>query len=266
MTLTPNRRLALRLDPALILDAIGYDPVPGGGPATADDWQRQILRSKSRRMLVNCARQSGKSTACAGLAMDTALHDAPALILIVSSGLRASGEMFRKVTGAYERLGRPVPIVEDNSITLALANGSRIVSLPNNADSIRSFSAPKLVIADEASRIDDPVFAAISPMLAISNGRLVELSTPRGKRGHYYRMWSSGDDAWERIALRADQNPRIDPEFLAQEKKDMIPWEYRQEYENSFEDTVDQLIAGEVITQAFCSPEQAFFTDSELYL
>src|SRR4051794_29948593 len=131
--MTPIKRLAMALDPATILDVIGYDPVPGGGPATADDWQRRILRSTSRRMLVNCHRQAGKSTAVGGLAVHTALYDAPALILIVSSGLRASGEMFRKITAAYDRLGSPVPTVEDSSITLALANGSRIVSLPNNA-------------------------------------------------------------------------------------------------------------------------------------
>ncbi len=265
LTMTPNRRLALRLDPALYLDLIGYDPVPGGGPATADDWQRRILRSTSRRMLVNCARQSGKSTACAGLAMATALDDAPALILIVSSGLRAAGEMFAKVNAAYVALGKPVPTVADNAVTLSLANGSRVVSLPNQPDSIRSYSGPKLIIADESSRIDDRVFAAISPMLAISNGRLIELSTPRGKQGHFWRMYTSGDPAWERIELKAVDNPRISAEFLAQEKRDMLAWEYRQEYECEFMDTEDQLISGEDIEASFCSGETPFFSNEELY-
>jgi hypothetical protein len=264
--MSPNRRLACALDPATILDVIGYDPIPGGGPARADEWQRQILRSTSRRMLVNCHRQAGKSTAVSGLAVHTALYDAPALILIVSSGLRASGEMFGKITAAYERLGRPVPTVEDNAVTLALANGSRVVSLPNNPNSIRSYSAPKLIIADEASRIDEPVFAAIRPMLAVSQGRLILLSTPHGKRGEFYRMWSSGDPAWERIQLKGEDNPRISWDYLDQERRDMIAWEFKQEWECEFMDTVDQLISGEVITQAFNSPEQAFFSDEELYL
>jgi hypothetical protein len=263
--MTPNRRLAMALDPATILDVIGYDEVPGGGPASADEWQKTILRSTARRMLVNCHRQAGKSTACAGLAMHTALYDAPALILIVSSGLRASGEMFGKVNTAYERLGRPVPTVEDNSITLALANGSRVVALPNNPNTIRSYSAPKLVIADEASRIDEPVFAAIRPMLAVSQGRLILLSTPHGRRGEFYRMWSSGDPAWERIELRGEDNPRISRDYLDQERRDMIAWEFRQEWECSFEDMSDQLISGEVITQAFSSTEAPFFSPEDLY-
>jgi hypothetical protein len=263
--MTPNRRLAMALDPATILDVIGYDEVPGGGPATADEWQKTILRSTARRMLVNCHRQAGKSTAVSGLAVHTALYDAPALILIVSSGLRASGEMFRKITAAYERLGRPVATLEDNSITLALANGSRIVSLPNNADSIRSYSAPKLVIADEASRIDEPVFAAIRPMLGVSQGRIILMSTPHGRRGEFYRMWASGDPAWSRIELKGEDNPRISREYLEQEKRDMIPWEFRQEWCCAFEDTQDQIISGEVITQAFSSTEAPFFSDEDLY-
>jgi len=248
----------IRLDPSLILDEMRY--------GTPDDWQRRILRSTSRRMLVNNHRQAGKSTATSGLAVHTALYDAPALILIVSSGLRASGEMFAKVNEAYEALGKPVPTVEDNSITLALENGSRVVSLPNNPDTIRSYSAPKLVIADEASRIGDGVFAAIRPMLAVSLGRLILLSTPHGRRGEFYRMWSSGDPAWERIELKGEDNPRIDPDYLEQERRDMIAWEFRQEWECSFEDTQDQVISGETITQAFSSTEQPFFSDEELHL
>ena len=35
----------------------------------------------------------------------------------------------------------------------------------------------------------------------------------------------------EQTALRGDQNPRITPEMLAQERRDMIDWEYKQEWE-----------------------------------
>jgi hypothetical protein len=248
----------LRDDPvALMRAATGFEP---------DDWQAQLLRSPAERMLVNCHRQAGKSTATAALGIHTALYAAPALILIVSSGLRAAGEMFGKIDEVYRALGKPVPSVEANSVTLALANGSRVVSLPNNADTIRSYSAPKLVIADEASRIGDAVFTAVTPMLAVSRGRLVELSTPRGKRGHFYRMWTDGGENWERILLLGRDNPRISPDVLARDRRDMLAWEYRQEYEGSFEDNEDQLISGDVIESAFRSSEApGFFTADELY-
>ncbi len=263
-TLTLNRNLAMVLDPSLILERIGLGTP--ADPGTPDDWQRTILRSMSRRMLVNCHRQAGKSSSVAGLALHTAIYDPASLVVIVSAGQRQSNELFRKVVAAYEALGKPIAAEEDNAVTLSLANGSRVVSLPNNAGTIRGYSAPRLVLVDEASRVDEPVFAAIRPMLAVSLGRLILLSTPHGRRGEFYRMWSSGDPAWERVELKGEDNPRISREYLAQERRDMIAWEFRQEWECSFEDTQDQIISGEVITQAFNSPEQAFFSDEDLYL
>lgn len=247
----------LRLDASLILDEMCF--------GTPDEWQRRILRSTSRRMLVNCHRQSGKSTTVAGLALHTAIYDPGSLVVIVSAGQRQSNELFRKVVDAYATIGKPIRAVADNAVTLALENGSRVVSLPNNDTTIRGYSAPRLVLADEASRIDEPVFAAIRPMLAVSQGRLILLSTPHGRRGVFWKMYTSGDPAWERVELRGEDNPRISPEFLEQERRDMIAWEFRQEWCCTFEDTQDQLISGETISEAFSSTESPFFTAEELH-
>jgi hypothetical protein len=43
---------------------------------TPDDWQERFLRSSSDRILLNCSRQSGKSTMAAVRAVHTALYDA----------------------------------------------------------------------------------------------------------------------------------------------------------------------------------------------
>src|SRR4051794_31971895 len=112
--------LALRLDPSLILGDLGIEP---------DGWQRRGLRSTYERMLICVHRQGGKSTAVAGLAIGTALHRDDSLVLLVSASLRQSQELFKKVVWSYRRLGSPIPTVEDNAVTLALANGSRVVSL-----------------------------------------------------------------------------------------------------------------------------------------
>src|SRR3982751_1055677 len=198
-------RLATRLDPSLILDELGFDP---------DPWQRSVLRSTAARLLLLCARQCGKSTASAALAVLTALYEPGSLILLVSPSLRQSSEIYRKVTGFYRDLGEPVPAVQDSAISLTLASGSRVVSLPGSPATVRGYSSPRLIVADEAALIADEMFAAILPMLAVSAGRLVCLSTPMGARGFFHAQWTDGGPAWERHKATAYDCPRITREWL----------------------------------------------------
>src|SRR5262249_25275367 len=159
-------------------------------------------------------RQAGKSATAAALALLTALVEAPALILLSSPVQRQSGELFRdKFMPLYRALGAPVPAVRETALTLELANGSRVVSLPGNEAGIRSYSSVRLLIIDEAARVPDDLYRSVRPMLAVSRGRLVALSTPFGKRGWFYEEWV-GTGKWECVQARADQCPRITPEFL----------------------------------------------------
>jgi hypothetical protein len=242
--------LALRLDASLILDDLGFAP---------DAWQRQVLRSEAERLLMCVHRQGGKSTATAGLAIGTALHQPESLILLVSASLRQSGELFRKVTDAYRQLGEPIPAVEDNSVTLALANGSRIVSLPDSPTTIRGYSGPRLVIVDEAAMTSDATIYALAPMLAVSRGRFVLLSTPLGQRGFFYEAWQDTAADWERIRFTAEENMRIDRAWLAEQRRIMGPRWYNQEFMCSFEETTGQVFSSESVLAAFDSDRPALF-------
>jgi len=106
---------------------------------------------------------------------------------------------------------------------------------------------------DEAARVDDALYVAVRPMLAVSRGRLVCLSTPFGKRGWFFEGWTS-TEPWDRYRIVAGECPRITPEFLRDERRVLGPRWYAQEYECSFEDTVDQVFASEDIMAAM-SPD-----------
>ena len=69
---------------------------------------------------------------------------------------------------------------------LEFANGSRVLSLPGTERTVRGFSEVSLLVIDEAARVDDGLYYAVRPMLAVSGGRLVALSTPYGKRGWFH--------------------------------------------------------------------------------
>src|SRR5262245_10485473 len=223
----------LRADPSLILALAGLTP---------DPWQRDLLRSRSARVLLLCTRQAGKSTAAAALALREALLRPGALVLLLSPTLRQSGELFRdKVKRLYNALGRPVAAVQESALAMELANGSRVISLPGDEQTIRGYSGVRLLVVDEASRADDALYYAVRPMLAVSGGRLIALSTPFGKRGWYHDAWHAPGGGWRRIKVTADQCPRIPREFLEEERRALGEHWFRQEYHCEFRDTIDSV-------------------------
>jgi hypothetical protein len=91
------------------------------------------------------------------------------------------------------------------------------------------------MIIDEAARVPDDLYRAVRPMLAVSGGRLICLSTPYGKRGFFYDAWAKGGDDWHRIEVPATSVPRITAAFLEQERRALGESWFRQEYLCSFE-------------------------------
>ena len=221
-----RKAIACMIDPAAFSREAGIEP---------DPWQAHLLRSATPRILVNCSRQSGKSTTLATLGAHEAIYEDGSLTLIVSPTERQSGETFRKLLGLYRGLGRPVPADAEGSLHLELENGSRVVALPGKEGSIRSFSGVSLLILDEASRIPDALYFTVRPMLAVSQGRIIAASTPFGTRGWWYEAWISREH-WERYEIPAEECPRISADFLAEEKRTIGEWWYSQEYGCQFLD------------------------------
>jgi len=182
--------------------------------------------------LINASRQSGKSLMSALLVAHTALYQPNALSLLVAPSERQSGEGFRRVKAILRDLGE-VPSSE-SVLRCELRNGSRVVSLPGREQTVRGFSAPSLIVIDEAARVPDDLYVALRPMLSVSQGRVVACSTPYGTRGWWYEAWRS-TEAWERYRIPASEVPRISSEFLAEEERTLSRWEYLQEYCCSFE-------------------------------
>ena len=231
--------LTRMLEPASIMREAGMQP---------DAWQQAVLNSDARRMLLLCSRQSGKSTTCASLAVHQALYD-PGLVLLIAPAQRQSSELFRKVREVYSALDDVPRVVQESAMRLELANGSRIIALPGTEGTIRGYSGAKTVIIDEASRVDNALFAAVRPMLATTQGRFVALTTPYGKRGWFYEAWEYGE-GWERTRVTAHDCPRIDPQWLDEERRLVGDWMYRQEYGCEFVDTDEQFFASDLIEAA----------------
>jgi hypothetical protein len=251
--------VALRGDLKLALDRVAFAEELGIVP---DTWQEEFLRSSSDRVLLNCSRQSGKSTMSAVIALHRALYYPGSLVLCLAPALRQSQELFGKIAGFYRDLDRPVAPQGERKLSLELENGSRIITLPGSEKTIRGYSGVTLLLLDEASRVDDGLYYAIRPMLAVSGGSLVMLTTPYGKRGVFYEEWISGAGSsagWERFEVPASQCPRIPKTFLREEEESLPPFIYRQEYCYSFEETEDQVFTTDMIDRAVTDEVQPLF-------
>ena len=125
-----------------------------------------------------------------------------------------------------------------SSLQQQLKNGSRVISLPGTGETVRGFSAPDLIVEDEAAFVEDSFYRAVRPMLAVSGGRLILMSTPYGKRGHFYEAWNDAAE-WHRVEVPATDCPRITSEFLKRERKALGDLWFEQEYLCRFADVID---------------------------
>lgn len=229
------------LDPVALARRGGMDP---------DPWQADVLRSSHPRVLLNCSRQSGKSSVSSFKAVHAAEYEPGSLILLLSPSLRQSLEVFKKCMAAHRAVGRASVVESENASTLILKNGSRIVSLPGTSATVRGYSGVRLLIVDEASRVQDELIGAIRPMLAVSGGSIIALSTPAGKRGWWWDAWESGGSTWKRVKITAQDCPRITAEFLDEERRALGDWRFKQEYEGEFVEAAEQMFTEEQIRYA----------------
>lgn len=249
----------LREDFRLAVDRVAFAEKLGIAP---DSWQRELLRSPSSRLLLNCSRQSGKSTMAAVLALHRALYYPGSLVLVLAPSERQSKELFSKVSGFYRHLGHNVPADSARKLGMLLSNGSRIEALPGTEKTVRGFSGVDLLIVDEAARVADDLYHAVRPMLAVSGGRLLMLSTPAGRRGVFYEAYEEGGENWERFEVHAHEVPRISDLFLAEERAALPQRIYEQEYECVFHDEEDAFFGMDLILGTISADVQPLFEEA----
>ena len=227
-----------------------------------DVWQEDVVGGDWKRALLNVTRQGGKSTVAALLGLYEALFTPNSLTLIVSPSDRQSGELFRKLVALREHVRVPYTLLEDTKRSMTVAGGGRVASLPGSEATIRGFSAATLIIEDEASRVEDDLYLAVRPMLATTNGRLLLMSTPFGKRGHFWREWTDGK-GWTKVRVPATEIERIDDDFLEEERHALGSWWFEQEYLCEFKEADDAFFRADEIEAALTDDVEPLFERSE---
>jgi len=248
--------IAIAIDHSLLMTKAGLPP---------DPWQAKVLRDRDPRLLLNCARQSGKTAVMAAAAVIEALYYAPSVVLILCPAIRQSKELFRAAIAMWQLLGAEIVADSLTTTSVDFPTGSRIIALPSTEKNIRGFSSISLLILDEASRVPDDLYNTVRPMLAVSNGRIACLSTPFGKRGFFHEEWTKGA-GWTRVQITALENPRISSEFLAEEKRKLPDAWFRQEYMCEFAETTDAVFAYADVQAALTGEVEPLYLDSGMMI
>ncbi|HEY4364658.1 MAG TPA: terminase family protein [Bryobacteraceae bacterium] len=224
-----------------------------------DSRQEGLLRSKASRGMVCCSRQWGKSTVAAVMAVHRAFFYPKSLVVVACPSEKQSAELVWKIRDFLAKLGVARRGDGSNRISLTLPNGSRIVGLPGREATLRGFSAVSLMIIDEAARVEDSVYKALRPMLAVGGGELWLLSTPFGTRGFFWENWDGGGEEWERTTVKATECPRISRRFLEEEKRQLGDLWFRQEYLCEFVEDGRSLFSRELVLACFDDDEPLDF-------
>lgn len=256
----PSQTVAESIAAALAQRRILADPITflRAAGVMLDPWQEEVITCDDRQVLLNCSRQSGKSMITSAVTIYTALTQPKSRALVVSKGERQAQLLLASAINLYRDTGRPVPALRENTEQVTLANGSWIGAVPGKSETIRGISALDLLAVDEAAFVPDELIMSVRPMLAVKKGRLFALSSPFGKRGWFYDAWMSCEEAqkrgepepWRRFSVTADQCPRIDREWLANERRSMGDYWFLQEFYCRFLDATTQLFGTEHIEAA----------------
>lgn len=234
--------LALALDPVAFAARAGFE---------LDPWQEEVLLERPARGIAVCSRQSGKSLVAAVDTLHTAVYRPGSTILLLSPSQRQSAELMTKVRGLLSSTPTPVAVTAEGELHLRFANGSRVFGLPGTESTVRGFTAD-LVVVDEAARVARSLITAIRPMLIVSHGRVLAMSTPNGRTGWFFEAWEAeGLGGWRRWLVPATDVPRISPADLAREAASMPAAEFRQEYLCSFEDAAGAVFSAADLDSMF---------------
>lgn len=232
-------QMIYRFDPCRIMRAAGIEP---------DPWQHDLLFASERLVLANTSRQVGKSTTTSARVLHQSLISG-SLSILVAPSLRQSSELFRKFRTFAKAVGI-LKVVKDTALTMEFSNGSRVIALPGSEDTVRGFSSVNLLIVDEAAYVPDGIYRGVRPMLAVSQGQMICLTTPAGKRGFFHDAWQDDAVVARRFLVTWKDCPRIPVSFIEAERRALGPF-FEQEYEGVFLDLLSSVFPGELIDRAF---------------
>jgi hypothetical protein len=237
-----HQRLQLAYDPAFFFEWVtGY---------SADGWLQSLckavahaafnLNAEPRKFHLAAARQSGKTELTASLAAWLAAYGRVGeTAALVGPAERQALYLLGKAKKHLRQLpSGEAEITRENEGEVALSNGSNIVAVPQNPDGIRCLTCA-CIVADEAARCSPEVWPALFPMISVSRGLAILLSTPAGRENLFGQLDRDRPDDFFFTKVTVADNPRMTQAELDSQRLVLGSARFKAEFEVDYEGGLD---------------------------
>ena len=227
-----------------------------------DPWQKEYCfeTDPNKDCFLLCGRQVGKTTAMSIKAVELCVnHFKKGELVLINSITEKQAYFMLAKAYAYAKEKYPTTIITKgkDKVTkhkLLFKNGSGILCYAAGEEGagLRGFTIKKLMI-DEASRMSEEYFVAVSPMMSVVRGSMDIASTPCGKedkfgnKTFFYKM--SLDKRFKQFYVSAEDCPRHTKEFLEIQKGRLSSLAYAQEYLAQFLSDLKRVFTDELINK-----------------
>ena len=226
------------------------------------DFQENIAKTCLDERFVICKmpRQVGKTTTIAAVILWHVLFNEDYLVAILANKMDQAQEILDRIQMAYEHLPKWMQqgIVSWNKRSIALENGSKIISAGTSSSAIRGKTI-NLLYLDEFAHIDrnlqQKFFTSVYPVITSGkNSKVIITSTPNGYE-YFAKIWHDANlpdddpkrNSYHPISVHWSDIPGRDEEWKQETINNTSEEQFRQEYECEFLGSSDTLIRADVI-------------------
>lgn len=240
---------------------------------TLDDWQKEYVYNKELNdNFLLSGRQCGKTTAMSLRAVELCIkHFKKGEYVLINSITEKQAQFILTKARVYAEIkyksltitsGKDRPTL--HKINFKNGTGILCYAAGETGEGLRGFTIKKLMV-DEGSRMSEEYFISVMPMMSVVDGTMDIASTPFGKRHKdgqekfFYKC--SKDIKFKKYYISAEDCPRHDKKFLAEQKERISKLAYAQEYLAVFTDKLKRIFDDELIKQILILKRQEFVNE-----
>ena len=210
------------------------------------------LLKKYGNLLINKARKIGVSEIILRIIAFNCFTEYKGYQVMLVAGNREkhAQKLMQRFQKLFERISDEV--IDKTADKLVLRNGTEVLAFPSTSSALRGLERVKCIFLDEAAHFniieDHKVYDALAPNLDNTDGDFIIVSTPNGKRGMFYDLWTDQENEFLKHAMpyTISLGLLLNEKTIERKKKDRTI-DFEQEYQCQFTSAQGAIITEDMI-------------------